>query len=198
MGAIQFIENMDRTVLNIPDEDFEREVEAAVSAMAERDLTKPGPAGQKDAADRYDGFPHAESDWTRSPKTSLPTEGLDSSASDVTIQMTDEDTANKGLLDTIQRPLSSISRIFSESNGPPSGRSTILAPSQQATGTMASGQTSTAWLHREKVASDLEDGCAQVYSPAQPAFSGQARQDQAEATLKASSVRRPEYQDVIE
>src|SRR4051794_5884111 len=36
MGAIQFIENMDRTTLTISDDDFERNVEAAVSAIAER------------------------------------------------------------------------------------------------------------------------------------------------------------------
>ncbi|RAL63813.1 hypothetical protein DID88_003456 [Monilinia fructigena] len=47
MGAIQFIENLDRTTLTISDEDFERNVEAAVSAIAEkapsRDCSKPCP-----------------------------------------------------------------------------------------------------------------------------------------------------------
>ncbi|KAJ8115493.1 hypothetical protein ONZ43_g4654 [Nemania bipapillata] len=36
MGAVQFIENMDRTTLTISDEDFEQNVEAAVSAIAEK------------------------------------------------------------------------------------------------------------------------------------------------------------------
>lgn len=36
MGAVQFIENLDRTTLSISDPDFERYVETAVSAMAER------------------------------------------------------------------------------------------------------------------------------------------------------------------
>src|SRR5690349_15898664 len=36
MGAIQFIENMDRTTLTITDEEFENNVEAAVSAIAEK------------------------------------------------------------------------------------------------------------------------------------------------------------------
>lgn len=36
MGAIQFIENMDRTTLTISDEEFEANVEAAVSAIAEK------------------------------------------------------------------------------------------------------------------------------------------------------------------
>ncbi|KAL1643745.1 hypothetical protein SLS58_004761 [Diplodia intermedia] len=36
MGAIQFIENLDRTSLTITDEEFEKNVEAAVSAIAER------------------------------------------------------------------------------------------------------------------------------------------------------------------
>ena len=36
MGAVQFIENMDRTSLTISDDEFEKSVEAAVSAIAER------------------------------------------------------------------------------------------------------------------------------------------------------------------
>ena len=36
MGAIQFIENLDRTSLTINDDDFEKNVEAAVSVIAER------------------------------------------------------------------------------------------------------------------------------------------------------------------
>src|SRR4051812_42912251 len=36
MGAVQFIENMDRTTLTITDDEFEANVEAAVSAIAEK------------------------------------------------------------------------------------------------------------------------------------------------------------------
>lgn len=36
MGAVQFIENMDRTTLTITDAEFEQNVEAAVSAIAEK------------------------------------------------------------------------------------------------------------------------------------------------------------------
>src|SRR5947207_12004233 len=36
MGAIQFIENLDRTSLTVSDEEFEKNVEAAVSAIAEK------------------------------------------------------------------------------------------------------------------------------------------------------------------
>ncbi|KAK3048369.1 hypothetical protein LTS18_012952, partial [Coniosporium uncinatum] len=36
MGAVQFIENIDRTSLTISDDEFEKNVEAAVSAIAER------------------------------------------------------------------------------------------------------------------------------------------------------------------
>ena len=36
MGAVQFIENLDRTSLSISDEEFEVNVEAAVSAIAEK------------------------------------------------------------------------------------------------------------------------------------------------------------------
>ena len=36
MGAVQFIENLDRTALTISDEDFEKHVEASVAAIAEK------------------------------------------------------------------------------------------------------------------------------------------------------------------
>src|SRR4051794_759069 len=36
MGAVQFIENLDRTSLTVSDEEFEKNVEAAVSAIAEK------------------------------------------------------------------------------------------------------------------------------------------------------------------
>src|SRR4051812_39260411 len=54
MGAIQFIENMDRTTLTISDEDFEANVEAAVSAIAEKHRAEspppPPPLSEKPAS----------------------------------------------------------------------------------------------------------------------------------------------------
>lgn len=43
MGAIQFIENLDRTSLTISDEEFEKNVEAAVSAITEGHEQAPSP-----------------------------------------------------------------------------------------------------------------------------------------------------------
>src|SRR5438046_2085945 len=59
MGAIQFIENMDRTTLTITDEEFESNVEAAVSAIAEKHRSEspppPPPQSEKQAALRPPG-----------------------------------------------------------------------------------------------------------------------------------------------
>src|SRR4051794_11616834 len=47
MGVIQFIENMDRTTLTITDEEFETNVETAVSAIAEKHRAESPPPDEK-------------------------------------------------------------------------------------------------------------------------------------------------------
>ncbi|KAI0538307.1 hypothetical protein GGR58DRAFT_308315 [Xylaria digitata] len=114
MGAVQFIENMDRTTLTISDEDFEQNVEAAVSAIAEKHRSEEtaarSPANLSEKGGLYPGEssstrPSFEQDGSRTPRRSTSRDGQESG---------DEAPAIAGLLRTIQKPLSSIGRIFSE------------------------------------------------------------------------------------
>ncbi|KAF9250139.1 hypothetical protein DTO027I6_342 [Penicillium roqueforti] len=95
-GAIQFIETLDRTSLTVSDEEFESNVEAAVSAIAE----------QNRESETFEEKPPTQ------PPPSQPQAGPSRKE---TTQSSDEDTAPvAGLLRTIQNPLSTIGRIFSD------------------------------------------------------------------------------------
>ncbi|TKA80328.1 hypothetical protein B0A55_02202 [Friedmanniomyces simplex] len=131
MGVVTFIENVDRTNLTISDEEFERHVEQAVSAIAEENkeqeyeekshgATAPVRAMQllneKSALSRAEVTPRNSMDAERSnPRRNVSqrtSEKAQSPSSD------DDDTdAVTGLLRTIQKPLSSIGRMFSDDGG---------------------------------------------------------------------------------
>jgi hypothetical protein len=85
MGAIQFIENLDRSSLTISAEEFERNVEAAVAQIAER----PPPPSPP-------------------PPPPKPAAAADPS---------EEKVAVAGLLKSLQKPLSTIGRIFTDEGG---------------------------------------------------------------------------------
>ena len=132
MGAIQFIENLDRTSLTISDEDFEKRVEAAVSIIAEKhkaEMPTPPPPRQinhsqiseKSSLSQPEVIPRnsleAEYSTPRRPSSSrenYPNPGGGDGSGD--------STAVNGLLRTIQKPLSSIGRMFSEDAPPPQQR----------------------------------------------------------------------------
>ncbi|KAI1450379.1 hypothetical protein F5Y02DRAFT_426607 [Annulohypoxylon stygium] len=118
MGAIQFIENMDRTTLTISDEEFDKNVEAAVSAIAEKHRAEeqpPAPAPSQPQLSEKSGLyppgssstrPSLEIDGSNTLRRSLSSnDGNDSG---------EEGPAISGLLRSIQKPLSSIGRMFSE------------------------------------------------------------------------------------
>ncbi len=119
MGAIQFIENLDRTTLTISDEDFEKNVETAVSAIAERhkedmpQSPRHPHISEKSALSEPEVVPQSSVEVEyATPRRSTSSRGaIDSS---ISVDGTDENTAVGGLLRTIQRPLSSLGRIFSE------------------------------------------------------------------------------------
>jgi hypothetical protein len=120
MGAIQFIENLDRTTLTISDEDFETNVEAAVSAIAEKHQAKEASApsspvrlSEKAALSR----PEVTHRRSRDGESSTPRRSTSSHDGDDGDG--DEKAAMSGLLRTIQRPLTSIGRIFSEDGSTP-------------------------------------------------------------------------------
>lgn len=122
MGAVQFIENLDRTNLTVRDEEFEKNVEAAVSAIAERNEQEEKrasnsihfPFAEKSALSRPEVTPRNSLDGERaSPRRMIPRVTAETPRSD----NEEPDDAVTGLLRTIQKPLSSIGRIFSEDSG---------------------------------------------------------------------------------
>ncbi|KAI8718921.1 hypothetical protein NCS52_00672200 [Fusarium sp. LHS14.1] len=124
MGAIQFIENMDRTTLTITDDEFEKHVEAAVSAIAEKHAQSPQatqqpvfneksvPPGEPSSRQSLDG------QTTPASRRSTSNDGYTG----------DDRAAITGLLKTIQRPLSTIGRMFSEEPVPTSEPGPSSAP----------------------------------------------------------------------
>ncbi|CUS14862.1 unnamed protein product [Tuber aestivum] len=141
MGAIQFIEGLDRSSLTITDEEFESNVEAAVAQIAER----PSPTTSAGAS-RGDGneivnekgncsgpliTPRASSEQPRLSTSSR--ESNDSSTSNGD----DEKLAVAGLLRSIQRPLTTIGRMFTDE---PAASNTTAAAGRPAL-TPAPGNT---------------------------------------------------------
>ena len=127
MGAIQFIENLDRTSLTINDDEFEKNVEAAVSVIAERhnEVETPPPPpppprppthsqiSEKSGLSQPEVVPRNSIEVEYStPKR--PTSSREYHKSFAGTNGSDDQTAVGGLLRTIQRPLSSLGKIFSE------------------------------------------------------------------------------------
>ncbi|KAF2083909.1 hypothetical protein K490DRAFT_50456 [Saccharata proteae CBS 121410] len=125
MGAIQFIESLDRTSLTITDADFEKNVEAAVSAIAERNSLdeqrslqsfrqSPGMhVSEKSSLSRAEVTPRNSLEAERA----VPSRSANNNASNNSNDGGEEENAAvAGLLRTIQKPLSTIGRIFSDDN----------------------------------------------------------------------------------
>lgn len=111
MGAVQFIENMDRTTLTITDEEFEKNVEAAVSAIAEKHQSQANSPAipqepQFDEKGRYIPPGRPSQDDQPPPFPPRTTSLNDTQGEPIT-----------GLLKTIQKPLSTIGRMFTEDPG---------------------------------------------------------------------------------
>lgn len=113
MGVIQFIETMDRTTLTISNEEYEKNVEAAVSAIAEKhqeqeQITPPHiQIAEKSSPSLPEVTPRTSLEREWSPKRSR--EGREGS-----VGTGDEQVAAAGLLRSIQKPLSTIGRIFAD------------------------------------------------------------------------------------
>ena len=122
-GAIQFIETLDRTSLTVSDSEFEKNVEAAVSAIAERNREAEAepPSYSLVAEKSAPGAPEV------TPRNSLEGE-LYHRRKDGPTSSDEDNAAVTGLLRTIQKPLSTIGRIFSDESESPAEK-----PMQQAT-----------------------------------------------------------------
>ncbi|PKY05185.1 hypothetical protein P168DRAFT_234483 [Aspergillus campestris IBT 28561] len=119
-GAISFIEGLDRTSLTVDDEEFERNVEAAVSAIAEQNR-------ESESLERKPSSRSAETSQTPSRASTEAPRGRRGAP-----QSSEEDNAPvAGLLRTIQKPLTTIGKIFSDEPESPEERPTQpVAPAQ--------------------------------------------------------------------
>ncbi|KAI0202359.1 hypothetical protein F4808DRAFT_72893 [Astrocystis sublimbata] len=206
MGAVQFIENMDRTTLTISDEDFEQNVEAAVSAIAEKHSAQEMASRPLESMSEKGGLHPRESTSTRpsfeeglrTPRRSTSNDGQDSG---------DETPAISGLLRTIQNPLSSIGRIFSDDGSaagpstsgpppnlnrqpPPNANIIPIQPGVPATARPVSRQNAEGQLVQTQVP---PDAIRQQLSAQEAA----ARQASAEAA-EAHRIQRAEHNNVVE
>ncbi|KAL7276325.1 hypothetical protein RUND412_000697 [Rhizina undulata] len=138
-GAISFIENLDRSSLTITDEEFEKSVEDAVAAIAERP-----PPSTPPRSDNFDRESISEKFRRGSATTPRgPTEQRDGRArinneptSPGNVE-SEEKQAVAGLLRTIQRPLTTIGRMF----GDDPGAQSHAGPSSHPAGTPLPGNT---------------------------------------------------------
>ena len=142
MGVIQFVENLDRTSLTISDEEFEKNVEAAVSAIAEKhqeDIPRPAPSRpqppraptashllEKSGPSMPEVIPRnsIEAEYS-SPRKSPSLRGNPGDYGDGALE---DNTAVSGLLRTIQKPWSSIGKIFADDNAPENASASSRAP----------------------------------------------------------------------
>jgi len=126
-GVVTFVENLDRTNLTITDEEFERHVEASVSAIAEGHKaddyeTKthkavPSNIAEKGSLARPEVTPRNSTDASidRSPPKRNASQRLSGEKRSTSTEASrDDENVASGLLRTIQKPLSTIGRIFSE------------------------------------------------------------------------------------
>jgi hypothetical protein len=188
MGAVQFIENLDRSALTISDEDFEQNVEAAVSAIAEKHQAEeplPPPVQSSEKAPLSNPQRSAEVD-SSIPRKSYENDGGDG---------VDEKAAMSGLLRTIQRPLSSIGRIFSDEGGPSQsgpartplpGNTPRLSPAPRSSTDRARSPHRAAEPGRDDISRNMLN-----------AEDAAARQASAEAA-EAHRIQRAEHANVVE
>ncbi|KAI2624773.1 hypothetical protein GGS21DRAFT_532016 [Xylaria nigripes] len=190
MGAVQFIENMDRTTLTISDEEFEQNVEAAVSAIAEKHRTEETATLSPDHMSEHGGLhakdsssarPSFDQDISRMRRQSASNDGQESG---------DEVPAISGLLRTIQKPLSSIGRMFSEESSDP-GPSTASYPPRSIS---ASARLGTSLNSRPNPDSEIPTISVRDRLSAQEAAARQASVEAAEVYR----LQRAEHNNVVE
>lgn len=167
--------------MTVADEEFERNVEAAVSAIAERNKEaeapspqseKPGPEGSSRDS--------TESDYQQRRKDiSQASSG-------------EENPAVAGLLRTIQKPLSTIGRIFSDE---PDSQSDEQSQQQISRQRLAPAQFDG--RRRSTETSRTREGLSAQQMSRYDAQEAAARQASAEAA-EARRIQRAEHNDVVE
>ncbi|KAK4547396.1 hypothetical protein LTR36_001052 [Oleoguttula mirabilis] len=212
MGVVTFIENLDRTNLTVSDEDFEHNVEQAVSAIAERNKEEEyeqkahaaaaaGPMqhlSEKSALSRAEVTPRNSMDAERSSPRRNVSQRLSekSQQSQQSATSDDDDTdAVTGLLRTIQKPLSSIGRMFSDDQSSQSGLRPASTPQP---GSTPRGLSPAPKLERRPSGENRPRPSAERQrSQQRTAADSAARQADAEAA-EAQRVRVREHKVVVE
>ncbi|KAK3725060.1 hypothetical protein LTR37_000570 [Vermiconidia calcicola] len=209
MGAVTFIENLDRTTITITDEEFEQNVEQAVSAIAEKNKADEygekshGTAptmqrlNEKSTLSRPEITPKNSMDAERSsPRRSVNRERSQHAHHNSTDTVDDFD-AVTGLLRTIQKPLSSIGRIFSDDGNAEKQQNTSFRPAS----TPLPGSTPRALSPNRALERRPSEGRRsqerQGVERQNAAADAAARQASAEAA-QAQRVRAREYKVVVE
>jgi len=105
---------MDRTTLTITDEEFEKNVEAAVSAIAEKHRAESPPLEQLSEKVPGSLLPPVPGEASTARRSLDAQAGEPSTPRRSTSSEGDDGVAITGLLRSIQRPLSTIGRMFSE------------------------------------------------------------------------------------
>jgi Rab5 GDP/GTP exchange factor len=196
-GAIQFIENLDRTSLTVSDEDFEKHVELAVSEIAAKNretesMSPRSTFAEKSALVEPELTPRNSMDVTSSPRRSMQQDRSTSGPS----TGSDDSDAVAGLLRTIQRPLSSIGRMFSDQDSGPeqSGPGgTYGTPPARASPMPYPGDPERRGSQTNIAQQQQHRGREQAYDAQEAA----ARQASAEAA-EARRIQRAEHRTVVE
>jgi hypothetical protein len=196
-GAIQFIEGLDRTTLTVSDEDFERNVEIAVSEIAaqNREAEAQSPVAtfsEKSTVAEPELTPRNSMDITANPRRPNRDDGGGLRGS------SEENDAVAGLLRTIQRPLSTIGRIFGDDtpSDSPSGQqstsrlSPLVFQNPKSNDDRRSSQTPVQDQTQQRPSNREAGG---VYDAQEAA----ARQASAEAA-EARRIQRAEHKTVVE
>lgn len=204
MGAIQFIETLDRTTLTVTDEDFERYVEAAVAEIAERNKEPDSPGPSQPYVSEKSSLSGPEV----TPRNSMEAEyssprrrgGPQSSLSEDNLE---EKAAVAGLLRTIQKPLSTIGRIFSDESTVQQQRSAHPISTPQPGSTPRLSPTVFQTPRNSGEARRLSERPGEGEGASRPEISkldaeeAAARQASAEAA-EARRIQRAEHKDVVE
>ncbi|KAI1672711.1 Vacuolar protein sorting-associated protein [Pyrenophora tritici-repentis] len=222
MGAVQFIEGLDKTSLTVTDEEFERNVEAAVSAIAERHaaeeaeeaessnstlLNPTNPTHKRVPSPHYHHLSEKTTplrpELTQRNSMEAETAGPRRSTSLKEKNRTDDDNQEQrqqqpeeenaavaGLLRTIQRPLSTIGRIFSDTDTHPASAPTTSSSTPKPTSASALSPSSDMFpgqpSEKEKNRRSHED-----------ASDAAAREASVEAE-EARRIQRKEHRVVVE
>ncbi|KAH7328721.1 hypothetical protein B0I35DRAFT_473398 [Stachybotrys elegans] len=183
MGAIQFVENLDRTTLTITDEEFEKNVEAAVSAIAEKHQAESPRPQQQTAYNEKVSLHQGDSGNNRAPIDGHDQYNTPRYSNEQ--DQGDDRAAITGLLRTIQKPLTTIGRMFSDEGS---------SSSMQPQATRASAPSADQPLaHEEERDSGRRPSSRHNLSAEEAA----ARQASAEAA-EAERLTRAEHSNVVE